>query len=77
MCSAAWKLKEGILLCLSTVYRNKMDAASVIMKNVMSIECQDGMVILTDLMERTVAIEGQLERANLVDGYVIVKENVA
>ena len=64
-------------MCLSTVYRNKMDAASVIMKNVMSIECQDGMVILTDLMERTVAIEGQLERANLVDGYVIVKENVA
>ena len=64
-------------MCLSTVYRNKMDAESIVMKNVMSIECQDGMVILTDLMERTVAIEGQLERANLVDGYVIVKENVA
>ena len=44
------------------------------MKNVMSLECRDGMVILTDLMERTVAIEGTLEMANLVDGYVIVKE---
>ena len=64
-------------MCLSTVYRNKMDNESVVMKNVMSIECQDGMVILTDLMERTVAIEGQLERANLVDGYVIVKEHAA
>ena len=64
-------------MCLSTVYRNKMDAESIVMKNVMSIECQDGVVILTDLMERKVAIEGQLERANLVDGYVIVKENVA
>ena len=64
-------------MCLSTVYRNKMDAESIVMKNVMSIECQDGMVILTDLMERKVAIEGQLERANLVDGYVIVKEKVA
>ena len=64
-------------MCLSTVYRNKMDPASIVMKNVMSIECQDGMVILTDLMERKVAIEGQLERANLVDGYVIVKEKVA
>ena len=64
-------------MCLSTVYRNKMDNESVIMRNVMSIECQDGMVILTDLMERKVAIEGQLERANLVDGYVIVKENAA
>ena len=64
-------------MCLSTVYRNKMDAESIVMRNVMSIECQDGMVILTDLMERTVAIEGQLERANLVDGYVIVKEHAA
>lgn len=64
-------------MCLSTVYRNKMDNESIVMKNVMSIECQDGMVILTDLMERKVAIEGQLERANLVDGYVIVKENIA
>ena len=64
-------------MCLSTVYRNKMDNESIVMRNVMSIECQDGMVILTDLMERTVAIEGQLERANLVDGYVIVKENAA
>ena len=64
-------------MCLSTVYRNKMDNESIVMRNVMSIECQDGMVILTDLMERKVAIEGQLERANLVDGYVIVKEKVA
>ena len=64
-------------MCLSTVYRNKMDNESIVMKNVMSIECQDGMVILTDLMERKVAIEGQLERANLVDGYVIVKEKTA
>ena len=64
-------------MCLSTVYRNKMDSESIVMRNVMSIECQDGMVILTDLMERKVAIEGQLERANLVDGYVIVKEKVA
>ena len=44
------------------------------MKNVMSIECRDGMVILTDLMERQMAIEGTLEKANLVDGYVVIKE---
>ena len=61
-------------MCLSTVYKNTMEPASILMKNVMSIECKDGQVILTDLMERKVAIEGQLERANLVDGYVIVKE---
>lgn len=63
-------------MCLSTVYKNRMDPQSIAMKNVMSIECRDGLVILTDLMERQVAIEGTLERANLVDGYVIVKEAV-
>jgi len=63
-------------MCLSTVYKNTMEPASILMKNVMSIECRDGQVILTDLLDRQMAIEGQLERANLVDGYVIVKEAV-
>lgn len=63
-------------MCLSTVYKNTMSPETIAMKNVMSIECRDGLVILTDLMERQVAIEGQLERANLVDGYVIVKEMI-
>ena len=63
-------------MCLSTVYKNSKTHEAVLMKNVMSIECRDGVVILTDLMERQMAIEGTLEKANLVDGYVIVKEAV-
>lgn len=62
-------------MCLSTVYKNTMSPETVVMKNVMRIDIQDGCVILTDLMERSVAIEGQLLSANLVDGFVIVKEN--
>lgn len=46
------------------------------MNNVMRIECKDGLVVLTDLMERQAAIEGTLQEANLVDGYVIVRENI-
>ena len=61
-------------MCLSTVYKNTKAPDAIVMKNVMALECRDGMVILTDLMERTVAIEGTLEMANLVEGYVIVKE---
>ena len=61
-------------MCLSTVYKNEKTTDNIVMKNVMAIECKDGCVILTDLMERTVAIEGQLLSANLVDGFVIVKE---
>ncbi len=60
-------------MCLSTVYKNTKTEDTVIMRNVMRIECQDGCVILTDLMECSVSIEGQLVSANLVDGYVIVK----
>lgn len=64
-------------MCLSTVYKNKKEPAAVVMRNVMRIECKDGLVILTDLMDHQVAIEGTLEQANLVDGFVIVKETVS
>ena len=62
-------------MCLSTVYKNTKEEASVILRNVMRIECKDGTIVLTDLMDRQVAIEGQLVQANLVDGFVIVKES--
>ena len=61
-------------MCLSTVYKNQMTPECNAMRNVMSIECRDGFVILTDLMERQLSIQGELEKANLVDGFVIVKE---
>ena len=61
-------------MCLSTVYKNKLAPEMVMIKNVMRIECKDGMVILTDLMERQMAVEGTLEMANLVDGVAVIKE---
>ena len=63
-------------MCLSTVYKNTLTPEAIVLRNVMRIECKDGCVILTDLMERQVAIEGTLEMANLVDGIAIVKEAV-
>ena len=64
-------------MCLSTVYKNAITPEAVMMKNVMKIECKDGCVIITDLMERQMAIEGTLEFANLVDGVAVVKEVVS
>ena len=55
-------------MCLSTVYKNTRSEENVVIRNVMRIECKDGCVICTDLMERSVAIEGTRESANLVDG---------
>lgn len=60
-------------MCLSTVYKNEKKPETMVMNNVMSIRCEDDTVILTDLMERTVAVQGYLESANLVDGFVIIK----
>ena len=62
-------------MCLSTVYTNTKEEANVVMRNVMSLECKDGCVILTDLMDRQVSVEGSLQQANLVDGFVIIKTN--
>ena len=61
-------------MCLSTVYKNTMKPETVVMRNVMRIECREGVVLLTDLMERQVAVEGTLQEANLVDGFVLVRE---
>ena len=63
-------------MCLSTVYREKADAASILMKNVMKIECHAGQITLTDLMQRQMTFEGELVEADLVGGVAIVKEAV-
>lgn len=60
-------------MCLSTVYKNEKMPETMVMNNVMSIRCEEDTVILTDLMERTVAVQGYIESANLVDGFVIIK----
>ena len=61
-------------MCLSTVYKNTKTEENIVMRNVMAITCEEDIVILTDLMERTVAIQGKLVSANLVDGFVVVQE---
>ena len=64
-------------MCLSTVYKNTMTPDAIVLRNVMKIENKDGVIVLTDLMERQVAIEGVLERANLVDGIAVIRETNA
>lgn len=61
-------------MCLSTVYKNSVSPENVAMQNVMRIECDGDMVILTDLLERQVAIHGSLLMANLVEGQAVVRE---
>lgn len=62
-------------MCLSTVYKNTKTPDAIVMKNVMRISVEDGTIILTDLMDRQMAIEGRLQEANLVDGFVIIRQD--
>lgn len=61
-------------MCLSTIYRDAVTEQNILMKNVKEIACHDGMVVLTDLLDRQMALQGGLVMASLVDGYAVVKE---
>ena len=61
-------------MCLSTIYRGSVEQDNLVMKNVRMIEYRNGTIVLTDLMERQVAIEGELAMANLVDGVAVIRE---
>ena len=63
-------------MCLSTIYRDSVEQDNMLMKNVRMIEYKDGTIVLTDLMERQIAIEGELVMANLVDGVAVVREKL-
>ncbi len=62
-------------MCLSTVYKNEISEATAVMNNVMMVECGDNSVTLIDLMGRSCTVEGQILKADLTEGYVILKTN--
>lgn len=60
-------------MCLSTVYKNEKTPDNEVMKNVMKIECENGIVTLTDIMGREARVEGELMSADLTAGYVVLR----
>jgi len=59
-------------MCLSTVYRGVKTPENVILRNVMLIECSQGVVTLTDIMGREEKVEGEIVSADLTGGTVVV-----
>ena len=59
-------------MCLSTAYREIVSPDQIVMQNVMSLEVKPDRVILKDLMERTLSVQGTLKEVNLVDGIVVL-----
>ena len=61
-------------MCLANVYKNDERKENLVLSNVQRIDCKDGMVYLTDLMDRQVVVEGELVSVDLVGNTAIVKE---
>jgi predicted RNA-binding protein len=59
-------------MCLSTVYRGEKTPGNEILRNVMLIECEGGVVTLTDIMGREEKIKGEIVSADLTGGTVVV-----
>ncbi len=64
-------------MCLSTVYKNEKKPENEVLKNVMKIEYENGIVTLTDIMGREARVEGELMSADLTAGYVVLRAKVS
>ena len=59
-------------MCLSNVYENSVEQKNLILSNVQRIDCQDGQIILTDIMERQAVVVGRLVSVDLVGNTALI-----
>ena len=60
-------------MCLSTVYKNEVNDANMLAKNVADVRIENGQILFTDLMGIRTVFNGSLEKVDLMDNYIIVK----
>ena len=61
-------------MCLSTGYRNEVSDANMLAKNVADVRIENGKILFTDLMGIRTVFDGTLEKVDLMDNYIIVKD---
>ncbi|MBQ6455562.1 MAG: CooT family nickel-binding protein [Mogibacterium sp.] len=61
-------------MCLSTVYKNEVSDANMLAKNVADVRIENGKILFTDLMGIRTVFDGTLEKVDLMDNYIIVKD---
>ena len=61
-------------MCLSTVYKNEVSNANMLAKNVADVRIENGKILFTDLMGIRTVFDGTLEKVDLMDNYIIVKD---
>ncbi len=60
-------------MCLSSVYADSIDRENLLLANVQRIECEDGYVVLTDVLERQQRVRGRLAVVDLVENTVTIQ----
>lgn len=58
-------------MCLSTVYNEKQE---VLAKNVAGVTTQDGKLIFSDILGRTVAVTGTIEKIDLMENEIRIRQ---
>ena len=61
-------------MCLSTVYKNEVNDANMLAKNVADVRIENGQILFTDLMGIRTVFNGTLEKVDLMDNYIIVRD---
>jgi len=61
-------------MCLSNVYKNEMHSDNLLYKNVADIRVEGDRIMLTDLMGIRSEITGTIEKIDLMENYIIIKE---
>lgn len=61
-------------MCLSTVYKNEVNDANMLAKNVADVRIENGRILFTDLMGIRTVFDGTLEKVDLMDNYIIVRD---
>ena len=59
-------------MCLSNVYREQIGDDTLLLSNVQRIDCENGNITLTDILERQITIAGEIQMVDLINGKVII-----
>ena len=61
-------------MCLSTVYSLHEGEREQICKNIADIRVEDGEIVFTDIMGVSTVRKAAIERIDLTDNYVLIRE---
>jgi predicted RNA-binding protein len=61
-------------MCLSTVYAIRRDKPEQLCKNVASVTVRDGKLVFTDIMGIPTVVDASIERIDLMDNFIYVRE---